>query len=257
MATLVRTCMTPVKGTRLMHPETVVLGRGGVVGNRRFYLVDEAGALYSGGDHGPLVRVETDHDPRTGRLTVRFPDSTLVEGEAPGAGALEVTDFYGRPVDAREVPGPFSEAFSTYIGRRVRLLRAEADGDAADVEPLTLVSQASVRDLATRGGYEGELDPLRFRVNLELAGCEPYEEDGWSGRRVAVGEAVVRVTGQIPRCLVTNLDPVTGEKDWDTLRQIARYRPRIGGTGGLPFGVYARVEVPARIRTGDPVVLLD
>jgi uncharacterized protein YcbX len=256
MPTLGRVCVTPIKGTRLLHPGTVVLGPGGVVGNRCFYLVDGSGALRSGGDHGPLVRVEAEYAPAGDRLTVRYPDGTAVEGDARGTGPLEQTDFYGRGVRGREVPGAFSEAFSSYVGRALRLLRADVDGDASDAGPLTLLSRASVDDLAARGGHEGELDPLRFRVNLELEGCEPYEEDGWVGRRIAIGEAVVRITGQIPRCLVTNQDPRTGEKDWDTLRQIAEQRPRIGGTGGLPFGVYAHVETPGRIAAGDRVAPL-
>lgn len=256
MRTLARLCVTPVKGTRLQHPPDAVLGPGGVEGNRRFFLVDAEGALYSGGSHGPLVRILADHDDAAGRLTLTMPDGTVIEDDAPGAGPQEVTDFYGRPVHAREVPGPFAEAFSTFVGRPLRLLRTEEDGAAADIEPVTLISYASVRDLAGRGRYQGDLDARRFRINLELGGCDPYDEDGWDGRRVAIGDAVVLVAGQIPRCLVTTQDPETGTKDWDTLAQIARYRPRIDGIGGLPFGVYARVEAPARIRTGDPITPL-
>jgi MOSC domain-containing protein len=257
MRSLARLCVTPLKGTRLRHPSTALLGQGGVVGNRRYYLVDDDGSLFSGSDHGPLVAVETDHDPMTDRLTLRFPDGTTLAAPAPGEGPVETTDFYGRTVRAREVPGPFAEALSSYAGQALRLFRTELDGEAVDVEPLTLVSHASVWDLAMRGDHPGDLDARRFRINLELGGCEPYEEDGWIGRRVEVGETVVRVLGQIPRCLVTTQDPETGLKDWNTLTQIARYRARIGGRGGLPFGVYARVEVPGPIRTGDPVTPTD
>ena len=67
------------------------------------------------------------------------------------------------------------------------LLRCDREGDALDVFPLTVVSLASVRDLAVRGRYEGELDPRRFRINLELEGCEPYDEDASGRPRVAFG----------------------------------------------------------------------
>ena len=95
----------------------------------------------------------------------------------------------------------------------------------------------------------------RFRLNLELEGCEPYEEDTWEGRHVRVGDATIEVTGQVPRCVFTTKHPETGEKDWDTLTQIARYRPRIAGGGGLPFGMYARVVTPGTVRIGDEVTL--
>ena len=121
---------------------------------------------------------------------------------------------------------------------------------------MSTVSYASVGALASRGALTGDLDPLRFRINLELDGCEPYEEDSWDGRRVRIGGAVVRIQGQVPRCVVTTQDPATGRKDWNTLKQIATQRERIPG-GGLPFGVYAVVETPGAVAVGDAVDPLD
>ena len=122
------------------------------------------------------------------------------------------------------IGGPFDDAFSAFVGQPVSLVRTDRDGDGADVFPLTVISLASVAELGRRGGYEGALDPLRFRINIELDGCEPFEEDTWDGRRVRVGEAVVRIAGQIPRCVVTTQDPRTGLRDWNTLKQIAAFR---------------------------------
>jgi uncharacterized protein YcbX len=132
-------------------------------------------------------------------------------------------------------------------------MRCERAGDGTDVFPLTVISDASVRDLARRGQHEGPLDSRRFRINLEIAGCEPYDEDSWEGRIVQIGSASLRIHGAIPRCVVTTRSPETGEKDWDTLTQIAKYRPRIPGDGGLPFGVYADVVDPGTAVVGDPV----
>ena len=53
---------------------------------------------------------------------------------------------------------------------------------------------------------------------------------------------------------VTTQGPETGTKDWDTLTQIAKYRPKIPGDGGLPFGMYATVERPGTVDVGDEVV---
>jgi uncharacterized protein YcbX len=245
--------VTPVKGMALQHPDRVSLEPMGIAGDRRFYLVDESGALCNGGRYGMLHEVHPAYDPECERLSLRFPDGTMVEGEAAGQGASEVTDFYGRAVAAHAVDGPFSTAISGFVGRPVRLLRSDRPGDAVDVMPLTIVSMASVRDLGERGRHEGTLDARRFRINLELDGCEPYDEDSWDGTSISIGDAILRVRGQIPRCVVTTLDPDTGRKDWDTLTQIARCRPRIPG-GGLPFGMYATVERPAEVRVGDPIL---
>jgi MOSC domain-containing protein len=138
----------------------------------------------------------------------------------------------------------------------VRLFRTERDGDGPDEMPLTVASFASVEELGRRGGYDGELDPLRFRINLELDGAEPFEEETWDGRRVRVGEAVLRIDGQIPRCAVTTQDPTTGLRDWNTLKQIASFRPLMP-THQVPFGMYATVERPGRVNVGDDVTPLD
>lgn len=252
MRVLARINVTPVKGTALTHPESVAVSDEGVAQDRPFFLVDERGSLYSGSSFGPLVQIRSTYDPSEEHLTLRFPDGTEVDGRGDALGAAETTDFYGRAVAAHAVEGPFSEALTRYCGAAVRLMRCDDGARATDVEPLTLVSIASVRDLAERGGRGDELDSRRFRITFELEGCNPYEEDTWHGRDVRVGEVTIRVGEPIPRCLVTTQDPDTGVKDWDTLIQIARQRDRIPG-GGLPFGVYARVVSPGMIRVDDAI----
>ena len=257
MRTLARISVSPVKGMALQHPVQVELTTAGIPENRRFYLIDERGELFSGSAFGPLVQIRADHDPAAERLTLTFPDGFVAEGSTSDLADPFVTDYYGRPVQGHEVPGPFAAAVSAYAGSELRLLRCDHDGDGPDVHPLTVVSGASVTDLAARGRREGPLDARRFRINLEVDGCEPYDEDGWDGHRVQIGNAVVRIAGQIPRCVVTTQGPETGRKDWDTLTQIAKYRPRIRSEGGLPFGVYARVDTQGTARLGDAVIALD
>ncbi len=243
--------MTPVKGTALVHPDEVLLDERGIAENRRFFLIDDRGDLFSGADLGMLVRIKASWDDGAELLTLDFPDGGDVTGEPV------TTDFYGRPVSGRVLQGPWSEALSAYAGRSLRLVRTDRPGDGPDVEPLTIVSQASVRDLARLGGRDGDLDSRRFRINLEVEGCEPYEEDTWRGRRVRVGDAVLVVIRPVARCVVTTQDPTTGTKDFETLKVIARHRGRIDGRGGLPFGMYARVQEPGRVRVGDSVEPLE
>jgi len=250
--TLTRLSVTPVKALRLSHPTEAELTVGGIPADRRFYLVDETGGHFDATDHGPLLQIVPDYDPAKERLRLTFPDGSVVEDAADRLDGTVTTGFFGRAVEGFLVRGAFDAALSGYAGRPVRLARVTRDGDGQDVHPLTLVSSASVRDLGRRGDRT-DLDARRFRINLEVEGCEPYEEDSWDGELVRVGEAVIRVHGQIPRCVVTTLAPDTGEKDFATLNQIARQRPRIGGRGGLPFGMYAEVEREGLVRIGDPV----
>jgi uncharacterized protein YcbX len=253
MATLARISISPVKGLRLLHPEAVELDETGIPTDRRFFLVDEGGELVDPSDHGPLLRVVPGYVPAEERLRLTFPDATVVEGPADRLGAPVVTDVYGRVAEGRRLLGPFDEALSDFAARPVGIVRADRDGAAQDAHPLTVVSSASVRDLGVRGGRADDLDARRFRINLQVDGTEAYEEDTWARRPVRIGDATIRVLGQIPRCVVTTLGPDTGEKDFATLRVIAGYRPRIGGRGGLPFGMYAKVTQPGALRLGDEV----
>jgi len=252
MPTLARLNVTPVKGTALQHPDGVNLTALGIPWNRRFFLVDAEGGLFSGGRHGPLVRLGAALDEEADTLTITFPDGAAVTGPAGALGAAHVTDMWGRPVPGRFVEGRLGTAIGEHLGRPLRLVRANEEGDGPDVQRLTLVSLASVRELGARSGRP-DLDPGRFRINLELDGCTPFEEDGWAGRRVRIGAAVIRVLGQVPRCVVTTQDPATGLKDFDTLKRIAELRPLMPDRGGVPFGMYAEVEEPGWAAVGDRV----
>jgi uncharacterized protein YcbX len=96
------------------------------------------------------------------------------------------------------------------------------------------------------------VDDRRFRMLFTLTGCDEHEEDGWEGRLLEVGEALLRVGGPVERCAVTTRDPDTGERDLDTLRLLAGLRGRDPGDP-VHFGVYAHIERPGRVRLGDPV----
>ena len=249
MPTLARINVTPVKGTALQHVQDADLTDVGISGNRRFFLVDHRGTLRSGLAHGRLVQVTA--TMAGGSLTCRFPDGADVTATTEDLGEPVDVDFYGRSVPGHVVEGPFAEAFSSYVGEPVRLVRTDRDGDGPDELPLTLVSLASVEELGRQGDNPG-LDPLRFRINLEIEGSRPFEEDSWDRRDVRIGGAVVRIAGQIPRCAVTTQDPRTGLHDWNTLKQIARFRPLMP-TREVPFGVYATVVSPGPVTTGDEV----
>jgi uncharacterized protein YcbX len=245
--------VTPVKSLALSHPERTSLGRQGLASDRLFFLVDGRGRVFSGSDHGPLVQVRPTYDPLADRLELAFPDGAVVGGDGGLTGDPIECDFYGRDVAAHLVEGPWNEALSRFAGPTIRLARCDRPGDGTDVHHVTVVSRASVEELARQGGHEGSLDPRRFRMNLELDGCAPHEEDSWRGRQVRVGEAGLRLLGEVPRCVVTTQDPTTGLKDFDTLKVIARYRAPDGSRPRIPFGMYAEVERPGSIAVGDEV----
>jgi uncharacterized protein YcbX len=248
-----RLSITPVKSTRLIHPDQVMLERFGVPENRRFYAINRHDRLLNGARHGPLLAIRSDWEPAQGRFRLRFPDGAEVSGAAEPQGEVRTTEFWGRPVEGREVAGPFSGALSAYVGEPVRLMMTERPGDGNDSYAASLVSTASVEELARQAADgEASVDGRRFRMLVEVDGCEPHEEDAWVGREVRVGGAIIRVIRRDPRCVITTLDPDTGVADFDTLGTIRSYRYD-RERKELPFGVYASVVEPGLIRVGDDV----
>jgi uncharacterized protein len=256
-ACVFRFCITPVKGTALLHPAHVTLDGAGIAKNRRFHLVDERGELFSGHELGSLVKIQASWDSAAELLKLVMPDGSQVSGPTDDLGEAVSTRYSKeRVVPGHIVAGPWEQVFSDYVGQQVKLARTDVDGSGPDVHPLTLMSQESVKELAANAGRTDDIDSRRFRITIELDGCQPHEEDSWSGRSVRVGEAVLGILGQVPRCRVTTQNPKTGEKDFDALGEIGKYRPRIEGDGGIPFGVYALVETPGAASVGDPLELV-
>lgn len=247
--------VTPVKSTALHHPNQIRLERYGAVGNREFFLADGDGRRLSGSKKALLIPIRADYDASNERLTLRLPDGIVVRGSAAANGEALTVDFYGRGVSAHVVEGEWEEALTRYVGHPVRLARVDRAGDGIDARPVTLVSLASVEELSRQGGRDRPVDARRFRMLIEVDGCAPHEEDSWGGRRVGIGQAVVRIGDPVPRCVITTLDPETGAPDFPTLKVIRSYRG-VSSTNELPFGVYGDVLEPGAVRVGDEVELL-
>jgi uncharacterized protein YcbX len=244
----------PVKGLALAEVNEVELEPTGVRGDRRFHLITDDGRLVNGKLAGELVQVVATADRDGAALSLQFPDGSTLTGAVETAQPVE-TSFYGRPVAGRVVLGAFSEALSSFAGRSLRLVRVNEPGAGCDrgVDgAVSAVSTGALEMLAREAAVDG-VDPRRFRMLFRIGGVQPHAEDGWVGRRVAVGGAAIRVHGLVGRCAVTEQNPDTGVRDLDTLGVLARYRGDVESEESLPFGVFGAVEQPGRVCVGDPV----
>ena len=167
-----RLSVTPVKGLALQAPDEIELTAEGLPDNRQFYLVDLAGFLFSGIDHGPLCRIRPSYDRASEQLALEFPDGTTVEGSAARHhggrryGVLwQKGDGEGRRRPVRRRPQPLRREAATTRPRPIN------PGAAFDVQPVTFLSDASVEELRRQASREEPVDERRFRMLVGLAGC--------------------------------------------------------------------------------------
>lgn len=247
--------IAPVKGLALQERDAVDVTRRGIEGDRDFFVVDDANRMISATRLGALLAVHADHDRERETLVLRFPDGTQTGG-AIELGAEEHVDFFGLHMPVHPVLGDHNAALSEQAGQPLRLMAAPPLRGGVDRGPhgaVTLLSTASLERLREQAGADGPVDPRRFRMTFGIDGLAPHEEDTWHEREVRIGEAVVRVTGHVGRCVLTTRNADSGEVDFPTLKLLAAYRRDLDSSEPLPFGVHASVSTPGRVALNDAV----
>jgi uncharacterized protein len=161
-------------------------------------------------------------------------------------------------------------ALSAWLGRPVALRPASAtagrpryespdDDEAAAEGPVpgwypwrgaagAFHDDPDVRVSLLSTGTAGAWDRRRFRANVVLDGAG---EDALVGRRVRCGDAELRVTGRIPRCVMVTRAQAGGiERDTGVLKTIHRER-------GGDLAVGALVTRAGSVAPGDALTVLD
>jgi uncharacterized protein YcbX len=254
-ATVTALSITPVKSLRLRQVERIRLDEHGVRENRRFFLIDEQGEMVNATHLGALNTIVSSYADADRRLSLSFPDGRVLDDEVK-LGDEVTTGFYGQAMPARVVLGDWSEAISQHVGASLRLVEAGEIGavDRGSEGAVTLISRGSLERLAERA-ERSSVDARRFRMLIEVDGIAPHEEDGWVGRLVNIGEAVLRGRGHVGRCVITSRHPETGDIDLHTLKILGGYRRDAETTEPIAFGIYAEIVQPGAVSLGDPVTV--
>ena len=239
----------------MCSPREISLTKTGAAGDREMFLIDDDDRLFSvtrsGAQLSAYSRMASNDE-----LVVEFDDGELSGPIVLGPAVL--VDFYGsHTVAGQIVEGRWSEAFSARAGTRLRLVKADHDNGGCDAHPVTLLGDASVAELARRSAMEA-VDSRRFRMTIDFSGNVPHIEDTWEGRKLALGDAVLRVGGPTPRCNAITRHPDRGDSDLKALRLIKDYRGVANRQlrRSIDFGAYADVITPGTVRLGDSVELL-
>jgi hypothetical protein len=227
----------PVKSLQGERLEAATVGGAGLVGDRRWAIIDEASGMALTGRREPaLLFASARYDEAADTVEVTLPDGSAATDDA---------------------------ALSAWLGRQVRLAKAapevrgtyeialdfEHEDTAAWVSwqgpagsyhdstktQVSVLSTGSIRSWPTR----------RFRPNVVVDG---RGEAAWVGSALRLGgEVTATVAKEIDRCvMVTRPQPGGVDRDLDVLRTI---RADHGGN----LGIALLVTTPGPLRVGDLV----
>lgn len=202
----------PVKSLGGEALESALLTLDGIEGDR---------VVHVAGPRGPLTG-----RTRHGLLTI--PTSTGTDG---------VPRIDGHRWDSPEAV----DVVRRNGGVEARLI-ADTTPERFDVLHLLVATDGAVE----RFGY----DVRRLRPNILVSGAPAELEPQLPGRALAIGAALIGVHSVRQRCIVTSIDPDTGEQDLAAFRRI---RSDFGGELALNCWVIR----PGRLHVGDPVRIVD
>lgn len=260
----------PIKSCRGHAVEEAWLDRFGLIGDRRFLVVDERGQFLTQRAVPRLALIEPRLDGATLTLAAPGADRLTVSASATADAPRLDAVIWRDTVRAADLGGLAAEWLSAFLGRPARLVAMPPEfsrpirkstalpGDEAafsDAYPLLVVSEASLADLNDRLGPAAAGLPMdRFRPNLVVRDCPAFAEDAW--RRIRIGDVVLRAAGPCARCIVTTTNQQTLERGKEPLRTLAQYRR--SAEGDVNFGQnYIHETKTGVLRVGAPIEVLE
>ena len=276
----------PVKSLRGVAAASAEVDSIGIVGDRRFMVVDEQGGFLTQRTQPRMATVKATLSQNGLELSAEGRGCVPVPFEEPGGAGRPL-----RKVSIWKDEGLFSEDcgdgpatwLAEVLGVPCRLVRIgrqfsrpilpEKMPDAmkvspsglgmhhsanfADAYPFLIIGKASLDDLNQRLISIGE-PPLpmdRFRPNLVITGSPPFAEDTW--KRIRIGSIVFCAAGPCRRCVVTTTDQWTGDRGAEPLRTLATYRRDPARPTYVNFGQNLIHETKTgTLHVGDPVEVL-
>ncbi|WP_371280787.1 MOSC domain-containing protein [Dokdonella sp.] len=263
-ATLSGLHIYPVKSCAALSPDQAQVEPRGLVGDRRWMIVDADGSFVTARKYPRmvLIRVETASDS----LQLTAPGMSDLQLRPALERTRVAANVWGSKVSASPA-GEVADAWiSRYLGFAARFVHMDAEckraidtryaqsGEEvsfADGFPLLLISQGALDDLNKRLAEPVEM--LRFRPNLIVAGAAAHAEDGW--RSIRIGAVHFDVVKACVRCVFTTVQPGRGEFDpsGEPLRTLLGYRRT---EKGVTFGQNLIPRDSGVIRRGDRVEVL-
>lgn len=273
----------PVKSTAGESLQDVELGSGGIPGDRFWALRDDVRDCIAGAKKFPALMgfssrfIEPSLAGVSSPAEIVFPDGMTASTD-DGDINDRLTEVLGHGVSLH----PLRPAKDLEFYRRGKVTREDMEaelravfgrtpqeplpdlstfppelfefesppGTYFDAFPLLLLTTTSLATMQERTP-DSVFDKRRFRPNFVIrsgVSSEPFPEMAWCGKRIGIGEAVVEVVMECPRCVMTTHGFDDLPKDPGIMRALVR-------ESGGNLGVYAKPLQPGRVKVGDAVTL--
>lgn len=225
----------PIKACRGFEVESAKVERMGVQHDRRMMVTTPEGEFLTQREYPRLALVTP--ALQDGSLELSAPKyDTLRLGIQTTGTPVPVNVWKSKGVQAIDQGEEAAQWFSNWLGIEVRLVHI-ADGyirrvneayavnaddhtGFADGYPILLASEEGLADLNSR--LESPVPMNRFRPNIVVKGCGPFEEDSWN--RIQAGDVKLAVVKPCARCEVTTIDKETLERSKEPLKTLGKYR---------------------------------
>uniref|UniRef100_A0A1A9W6F1 MOSC domain-containing protein n=1 Tax=Glossina brevipalpis TaxID=37001 RepID=A0A1A9W6F1_9MUSC len=234
--------------------------------------------------------------PKMVLIHMKLVDNTLLHITAPGMDTLELdyatlsestpgkdvhTSVWDSKVDAMLCGDKYDQWFSYYIlGKEKGLklvyypypmpsknivsrlikepfLQSDDTGTFCDATSYMLMNLSSIDDLNTR--IPRPVDALQFRANLHLKmyKSQAYVEDKWQWIRIG-DAAIFRVVAPCTRCILPNINALTGERDpeGEPLKTLTKYR-MVTRYSSPALGIHLGLRETGTIQVNDVIYVED
>lgn len=243
----------PVKSFQGVAEGSLRVGEGGIEGDRRWGFLSEDGSkVLSAKRYRRLLEGETDGEelwwPGSGRYRLPGPGDTAADVDAAAA------EWLGTEVRLRaavvDLSVGYEMTFDPPNDDAEYFVIPAPRGSFVDLAPLHLMVRQTLEWCAAQR-VDLNWDVRRFRPNVlvDAPDHEPFAEDGWVGRRIAVGTAVLEVMQPTVRCAM----PLRAQSGLD--RQAGMYQA-LEELHANHLGLYVGVVEPGEIAMGDDATLL-
>ncbi len=260
----------PIKSTAGISLPQAQVEELGLAFDRRFVVSDPLGQFITARTEPRLCLVQTIlteqglvlSAPKMSTLTLSYKNFTA---------RYQNVTVWGDEIAGQLCANAANAWFSDYLQRPCQLLffgqdsyrERKANTDKArklafaDGYPLLLISQASLHDLNQRlkNNHQQAVSMAQFRPNIVVENCLPFAEDGW--QHIRIGEVEFTVSKSCERCILTTVDPQTGEKhpEQQPLRTLKSFR-QVSNSEVL-FGQNLIARNKGVIEQGDKLVVIE